>query len=710
MINRRLNHASLRHRVSSKRFETLEQRCVLAAAPLLITEFVASNDNGISDGDGNSSDWIELHNPTDEAISLEGWFLTDDATRLDKWAFPPQTIDANEHLVVFASGQSSDDYTDVLGNLHTNFKLSRGGEFLGISFDDPDSELRLIQSYGDEFPPQFEDVSYGIGISVQTTNLISDGDTARFFIPTNDSVDDVWTNQDFDDTSWPSGPTGIGYETSPADYASLIRTTVPNGTNNAYVRIPFDVEDSQVINSLTLRMRYDDGFLAYLNGDPTPIASANAPRNPSHSSVATGNHPDSDAVNYVDFDVSEFLGLLEDGSNVLAIHSLNQASSSDMLLVPELVMTVPSSDAPTLGYFTAPTPRRPNTAGVLNPGPAIRDVTENPPVISSDESLTIMARVTSLAAPVADVVLTYRVMFGAEVSVAMRDDGTMGDEVAFDGIFTATIPGSVSDPGEMVRWFVTTSDTAGATSRGPAFLDTEGNGQSPEYYGTVVEEALDTALPEFQWFTQNEAASHTRVGTRASVYYNGRFYDNIFVRRRGGATNSSDSQKFDFNSDHGLFVSEELGTVTEINLNGNGSDPSYLRQSLGFDLHTAAGGAASASFFTAMRLNGSFDRVGVWIEQVDANYLERQDYDSTGDLYKLVQRSNLNPALSDITTGVEKKTGDVTDLTTFAELVEGLDLRTAEARQEFLRDHIDVAQFVNYMAVRSLQHLSLIHI
>ena len=66
---------------------------------------------------------------------------------------------------------------------------------------------------------------------------------------------------------------------------------------------------------------------------------------------------------------------------------------------------------------------------------------------------------------------------------------------------------------------------------------------------------------------------------------------------------------------------------------------------MGFAAHTAAGGSASASFFTAMMLNGSFDRVGVWIEQVDKNFLERQNYDPDGDLYKLVQRSNLQPAV-----------------------------------------------------------------
>ena len=292
----------------------------------------------------------------------------------------------------------------------------------------------------------------------------------------------------------------------------------------------------------------------------------------------------------------------------------------------------------------------------------------------------------------------------AKTTIDMTDDGSGADVIAGDGTFTAVIPASAATVREMLRWYVTAADTSGASSRDPAFLDSTGNGQSPEYYGTVIADSFSTNLPVFQWFTENESASHGRVGTRASVFYGGRFYDNVFVRRRGGATNSSQSQKFDFNREYDLYVSEELGSVGEINMNGNGSDPSYLRQSMGFTAHTEAGGASSASFLTRMYVNGRADRVGVWIEQVDGKFLERHGYDRTGDLYKLVQRSNLQPAVSDTTTGVEKKTGDESDLASFAALVRGVERRTETERQAYLRDHLDVAQVINYMAVRSLQH------
>ena len=52
------------------------------AQELLITEFLASNDDGLRDEDGDSSDWIELHNGGLEPIDLDGWPLTDSAANL----------------------------------------------------------------------------------------------------------------------------------------------------------------------------------------------------------------------------------------------------------------------------------------------------------------------------------------------------------------------------------------------------------------------------------------------------------------------------------------------------------------------------------------------------------------------------------------------------------------------------------------------------
>ncbi|MCO8125250.1 lamin tail domain-containing protein [Stieleria sp. TO1_6] len=151
--------------------EALERRELLAAQ-ILISEFLASNSSGILDGNGIASDWIEIHNAGDAPQELAGWHLTDDPTDLAQWAFPSQTLAAGDYLVVFASG---DGIADPAGNLHTNFKLSASGEYLGLTRPD----LSLVAEFGSaqaDYPPQSADISFGVDAS------ISSGDPNRYFL------------------------------------------------------------------------------------------------------------------------------------------------------------------------------------------------------------------------------------------------------------------------------------------------------------------------------------------------------------------------------------------------------------------------------------------------------------------------------------------------------------------------------------------------
>src|SRR5215218_4570479 len=73
--------------------ELLEPRRLLAGAPVVvINEFVAINDSGLTDSFGERSDWIELHNPGTDPVSLLGWKLTDDPNDSTPWVFPAKTI------------------------------------------------------------------------------------------------------------------------------------------------------------------------------------------------------------------------------------------------------------------------------------------------------------------------------------------------------------------------------------------------------------------------------------------------------------------------------------------------------------------------------------------------------------------------------------------------------------------------------------------
>ena len=90
---------------------------------------MAINNHTLQDEDGDYSDWIELFNSGSTEVNLGGWLLTDNPDSITKWMFPDVTMAPGEYLVVFASGKDRKAEKD---KLHTNFKLSGSGEFLGL--------------------------------------------------------------------------------------------------------------------------------------------------------------------------------------------------------------------------------------------------------------------------------------------------------------------------------------------------------------------------------------------------------------------------------------------------------------------------------------------------------------------------------------------------------------------------------------------------
>ena len=135
-------------------FEQLEARHLLT---VVISEFMADNESTLADDDGVYSDWIELHNAGPETVNLNGWSLTDDDGELGKWKLPNTSIAANSYLVVFASGN---DRSIAGEELHTNFKLNKNGDYLGLVR--PDGTTVEFE-YEPEFPAQKSDISFGLG-------------------------------------------------------------------------------------------------------------------------------------------------------------------------------------------------------------------------------------------------------------------------------------------------------------------------------------------------------------------------------------------------------------------------------------------------------------------------------------------------------------------------------------------------------------------
>ena len=345
------------------RLESLETRTLLAG-DLIISELTAKNDSTLADEDGDWPDWIEIFNQGPTAADLAGHYLSDDPLQLTKWQFPARPLDAGEAVVVFAS----DKNRAVAGSpLHTNFKLAGGGEYLALI--DADGST-VLHEYAPGFPGQYTDVSYGLEMPADPTPeaLVPDGAAASVLVPNDGSVDAIWREPTFvPDGNWIGGTTGVGYDTE-ATYDGLIHLDVEaamldNGTS-AFIRFPFDVVAPDELVGLTLRMRYDDGFVAYLNG--VRIADANAPEGVTWQSAATALHDDADAVVPVEYDIASFIPVLQSGANVLAVHGLNASiGSSDFLIVPELTATRTAGATDNARFFPVPTPGYANGGGIL---------------------------------------------------------------------------------------------------------------------------------------------------------------------------------------------------------------------------------------------------------------------------------------------------------------------------------------------------------
>ena len=178
-------------------------------------------------------------------------------------------------------------------------------------------------------------------------NLVSEDADKRVLVPTGDIIETWKGSGDFEDSAWLSctgSPGGIGFERTSGyeNFFTLDLIDQMYAINaTCYIRIPFTIDAEY--NSLTLGVRYDDGFVAYLNG--VEVARRNFNDTPAWNSRASSSHSDSAAVMLESIDISDYLDNLQQGDNILAIHGMNSSTtSSDFLISVELLATEGDSD------------------------------------------------------------------------------------------------------------------------------------------------------------------------------------------------------------------------------------------------------------------------------------------------------------------------------------------------------------------------------
>ena len=133
---------------------------------LTISELMAVNRATLMDEDADFSDWLELHNGSQQPIDLAGWALSDDDVNQRKWVFPEVAIQPDQYLVVFVSGK---DRRRAGAQLHANFRLSSRGE--AVRLYDPQG---VAVSY----------IEYSSAVADQSISREADGGVTVLLEPT----------------------------------------------------------------------------------------------------------------------------------------------------------------------------------------------------------------------------------------------------------------------------------------------------------------------------------------------------------------------------------------------------------------------------------------------------------------------------------------------------------------------------------------------
>jgi len=338
--------------------------------------------------EGETLEFVELYNDRATTEDMSGYAFIGGI----QYSFPENTrISPKSYLVVARDPNALEarygisgvmgPYTGSLSNAGERVELanSSGGGFISFRYNDampwpvsPDGtghSLILTKLGGDPDEGSTWSASTLIGgtpgeadqIQVEPEDptlvpLINVGHQGRYFEGTQEPSPGPggqptlsWTLPAFNDdpasTAWRNGPSGYGYSND-AGELQHIKTQLDMAGNyiSVYARLPFTLTSEQIntFSQLRARVRYDDGYVLYLNGvRVSGSISANPPAfDQSGGSASDGLEDNVDLTGHLD--------LLVPGTNVLAIQAHNAAisGSSDCLGSPTLFATiVPEVDA-----------------------------------------------------------------------------------------------------------------------------------------------------------------------------------------------------------------------------------------------------------------------------------------------------------------------------------------------------------------------------
>jgi hypothetical protein len=638
---------------------------VLAALPI-ITEFLAANQGSLLDGDGNTSDWIEVYNAGDAAANLANYCLTDNQDDLTRWRFPSVQLAAGEFLLVFASSQPTTNYIDAGGNLHTNFALGADGEYVALVAPNGTTILSQFAANGSNYPQQIPDVSYGTAADRSSVGY--------FLTPTPRAANDVDPVGDpnrrvvINEIMYhPPGTSDldefievVNVGNSPIDLSGWrfndgVEFTFPDRVLNAgaYLVVAADVD----------RFQANHPGVANIVGGWSGQLSNNGER------IRLADHLGRtvDSVTYADEgDWSvRAEGPLHFGHRGWIWIDDHDGGGKSL----ELVSAIIANDFGQNWWASSSvggTPGAANRVAVSNIAPLILETAHTPAIPRSSDPVVVRARLLDELTTGLQATLRWRVDGTTNFNAtAMLDNGNGGDNAAGDLVFSATIPPQPN--GTVVEFYVEARDQGARARTWPAETATSGQVANLLYQ---VDNAFDPATP---WnptsdpiarliMTEAERAELADIGDGGApnehdsdaqmngtfVYHDGTGLDvryNVGIRNRGHGTRDDPPNNYRIN-----FPSDRpWEEVTAVNIN---SKYTHL-QVIGTAIFNLAGIAAPNGSAAQLRVNGTnlaeagsrmYDRYAL-LEELSGEFADHHFApDPDGNLYSARRIFNDMPA------------------------------------------------------------------
>lgn len=542
-------------------------------------------------------EFVELYNSGSGAVDVSGWQFTSGIAL----TLPAATsIPAGGYLVVCEDPAAFQTKFGSSALGPWTGKLSNEGE--KISLKNPMGITMDTVNYGVGFPWPLG--SRGTGSSMELIHPSLDNDlggswraagqpavcagsgSTSTFIPeesvgwryqkgtttptTNGNGKTWWQHADYtEDANWLTGTGAMGYGES---FINTFLNDMPNGYTTVFLRKTFTVADTTSINELIFRARFDDGVKVWINGtgvfnllspDSTSIPS-------SHTAVATDSRPEADGAIYTTHTLNNPLPqtYLVDGTNVIAIQLFNQRiNSGDGYFDSELKESGGTSN----GGASTPSPHAQNNAYSPSAPPQTRQINHSPATPTAGQDVVVTAKVTDPNG-VQSVVLQYQTVNPGSyirrgdsayedlsnwINLNMVDDGSGGDAISGDSIFTVTIPGSVQTHRRLIRYRITVTDIHDNCIRLPYGDDTQPNfaylchNGLPNWTGKITSSSPSVTytsaelsrVPVYQLLAQNNdiensqwISSYNEQYFEGTLVYDAQVYDHMKFRNKGSAS------------------------------------------------------------------------------------------------------------------------------------------------------------------------------